>query len=355
MPSDKEIATFVLLLRHFQLYKPEELYKVVCPFHNDKNASMQISIPKAFFYCYGCGASGSSIELYKHFAKLEDKSLTDLQARMQISKLLRTHAKLLSSTTSIEETPFSLLNQNFTFQQKESYREGITEARQYFYNLPSPNWYRPSKVPAIEEETRLCLQYMHKRGFTSLMLNKAQAKPSLNKYYPIVLPLLENGIFRGYVMRTFDPDIEQERKYMYNRGFKRERTLAGNYKHADTVLVVEGYIAEHTVLIVEGYIDCLKAQSLGFKNVVAILGWKISGTQLEKLKKAKVKHIICGTDNDDAGRKGYKYLKLIQKQQQWFKVSRVRFQKGVKDFGDLNKGTEEANRMVEQLKKLGLN
>ena len=347
MPSDKEIATFALLLRHFQLYKPEELYKVVCPFHDDKNASMQISIPKAFFYCYGCGACGSSIELYKHFAKLEGKSLTDLQARMQISKLLRTHDKLLSSNTTVQ-TPFSLLGSNtsipssFTFQQKETYREGITEARQYFYNLPTPNWYRPSKVPAIEEEQRACLKYMKKRGFTSLMLNKSQAKPSLNKYYPIVLPLLENGIFRGYVSRTFDPDIEQERKYMYNRGFKRERTLAGNYKYSDTVLVVEGYI------------DCLKAQSLGFKNVVAILGWKMSGTQLEKLKKAKVKHIICGTDNDDAGRKGYKYLKLIQKQQQWFEVSRVRFPKGVKDFGDLSKGTPEANRMVEQLKKLGL-
>lgn len=345
MPSDKEITTFALLLRHFQLYKPEELYKVICPFHDDKNASMQISIPKAFFYCYGCGASGSSIELYKHFAKLEGKSFTDLQARMQISKLLRTHDKLLSTSTT-NDTPFSLLdsstNSNLTFQQKETYREGITEARQYYYNLPTPNWYRPSKVPAIEEEQRACLKYMKKRGFTSLMLNKAQAKPSLNKYYPIVLPLLENGIFRGYVMRTFDQEVEQERKYMYNRGFKRERTLAGNYKHAKVVLVVEGYI------------DCLKAQSLGFKNVVAILGWKISGTQLEKLKKAKVKHIICGTDNDAAGRKGYKYLKLIQKQQQWFKVSRVRFPKGVKDFGDLSKGTPEANRMVEQLKKLGL-
>ena len=47
MPNAKEIETFALLLRHFGLYKPEELYKVVCPFHDDKNASMQISIPKA--------------------------------------------------------------------------------------------------------------------------------------------------------------------------------------------------------------------------------------------------------------------------------------------------------------------
>ena len=148
-------------------------------------------------------------------------------------------------------------------------------------------------------------------------------------------------------MRTFDPEVEAQRKYMYNRGFKRERTLAGNFgiKHTGT----------QSVLIVEGYIDCLKVQQLGIHSVVAILGWKISGTQLEKLKRAGVKHIICGTDNDEAGRKGYKYLKLIQKQQKWYKLSRVRFPESIKDFGDLKKGTAEAERLLAQLKKFGLN
>ena len=343
MPNAKEIETFALLLRHFGLYKPEELYKVVCPFHDDKNASMQISIPKAFYYCYGCGASGSSLELFKSFWNLKhEKHLTDLQARLKIQSLLsRTYDSSYTSSTSSS----LLLNKNI--QQKESYREGITEARQYFYNLPSPNWYRCSSVSCVEQEAIECKRYMLKRGFTPRMLTKAQAKPSLNKYYPIVFPLLENGIFRGYVMRTFDPEVEAQRKYMYNRGFKRERTLAGNFGIKHTGI--------QSVLIVEGYIDCLKVQQLGIHSVVAILGWKISGTQLEKLKRAGVKHIICGTDNDEAGRKGYKYLKLIQKQQKWYKLSRVRFPESIKDFGDLKKGTAEAERLLAQLKKFGLN
>ena len=348
MPNAKEIETFALLLRHFGLYKPEELYKVVCPFHDDKNASMQISIPKAFYYCYGCGASGSSLELFKGFWKLKhNKTLTDLEARLKMQALLsRTYDSSYTTSSNTKEHSFSLLNQ-YNLQQKESYREGITEARQYFYNLPSPNWYRCSSVPCVEQETIECKRYMLKRGFTPRTLTKAQAKPSLNKYYPIVFPLLENGIFRGYVMRTFDPEVEAQRKYMYNRGFKRERTLAGNFGIKHTGI--------QSVLIVEGYIDCLKVQQLGIHSVVAILGWKISGTQLEKLKRAGVKHIICGTDNDEAGRKGYKYLKLIQKQQKWYKLSRVRFPESIKDFGDLKKGTAEAERMLTQLKKFGLN
>lgn len=147
-------------------------------------------------------------------------------------------------------------------------------------------------------------------------------------------------------MRTFDPEVEAQRKYMYNRGFKRERTLAGNFGIKHTGI--------QTVLIVEGYLDCLKVQQLGIHSVVAILGWKVSGTQLDKLKRAGVKHIICGTDNDEAGRKGYKYLKLVQKQQKWYKLSRVRFPESIKDFGELQKGTAEAERILTQLKNLGL-
>lgn len=90
MPSDKEIYEFTLLLRHFQLYKPEELYKVICPFHNDKNASMQISIPKVFYYCYGCGAKGSSLELFKAFyEQTNNTKITELQAALKLTKLLR--------------------------------------------------------------------------------------------------------------------------------------------------------------------------------------------------------------------------------------------------------------------------
>ena len=133
MPNAKEIETFALLLRHFGLYKPEELYKVVCPFHDDKNASMQISIPKAFYYCYGCGASGSSLELFKGFWKLKhNKTLTDLEARLKMQALL-------SRTYDSNYTTSSTMLNQYNLQQKESYKEGITEARQYFSREPSLN------------------------------------------------------------------------------------------------------------------------------------------------------------------------------------------------------------------------
>lgn len=334
-PSPNEVQTFIILLKHFGLFQPEELYKVICPFHDDRNASMQINVNKAFFYCYAeCGAKGGSLELYRSFWLLKhpnENPPSDLQCLLAIKKIVK--EAQADGTSNIynnyNNTSYSVENS------KVSYKEGITQARVFYFNLPVPNWYKPSKVEEVEEETRQCKAYMKSRGFGSKLLTDAQAKPSLNKWYPIVFPLFENGIFRGYVMRTFDKEVEANRKYMYNRGFKRERTVAGEFKH-------------ETVLIVEGYLDKLKANQLGIKYVAAILGWKLTQTQIKKLQKAGVKRILCGTDNDEAGRKGYRYMKRIAKAS-GFQVKRIRFPKGVKDIGEINPHTKEAEKLLIQV------
>lgn len=344
-PSPNEIRTFIILLKHYGLYQPEELYKVICPFHDDRNASMQININKAFFYCYAeCGAKGGSLELYRSFHLLQhqhEKSYeppSDLQCLLAIKKLVRD-----SDQNSIP-MPDALTN-NYTSNSsssvessKVSYREGLTQARDFYYNLPETNWYKPG----IEEGTE-AKHYMKHRGFSASLLKQSGAKCSFNRWYPIVFPMFENGIFRGYVMRTFDPEVEANRKYMYNRGFKRERTLAGSFgKKAGS----------DTVLIVEGYLDKLKANQLGIKNVAAILGWKLTQTQIQKLQKAGVKRIICGTDNDEAGKKGFRYMKRIAPHT-GFSVERLRYPKGIKDMGDVKPDSKEANMVLNQIYNFG--
>lgn len=49
-------------------YKLTDLIKTnhgmaICPFHNDKRASMDVR--KNFYYCYGCNASGDVIDFYQ--------------------------------------------------------------------------------------------------------------------------------------------------------------------------------------------------------------------------------------------------------------------------------------------------
>lgn len=319
MQNEKFLSrdAFIAVLKYYGIFEDQELYKIVCPFHGDLNPSMQINLNKSFFYCYGCGIHGSTFELVKAF----EPTLNTFEVYRKVAEIVKGNTGPKNVAASAEPS----------FKSKVSYREGIELARDFYYNLPKTNWFK------VDEDAFGIKMYMNKRGFKTSTLNKAQAKATYNKLYPIVFPMFDNGVFRGYVMRTNDPNVEGERKYMYNKGFKRRITLPGDYKY-------------HTVVLVEGFLDMLKAKQIGIKYVVAVLGWKLTGEQLEKLKKAGVKTIICALDNDDAGNKGYKYLKRVCSINK-LKLHRLRYPKSMKDMGDVSEATAE--RIVNQIHSFG--
>ena len=319
MQNEKFLSrdAFIAVLKYYGIFEDQELYKIVCPFHGDLNPSMQININKSFFYCYGCGIHGSTFELVKAF----EPTLNTFEVYRKVAEIVKGNTVSKNIAASAEPS----------FKSKASYREGIGLARDFYYNLPKTNWFK------VDEDAFGIKMYMNNRGFKTSTLNKVQAKATYNKLYPIVFPMFDNGVFRGYVMRTDDPNVEGERKYMYNKGFKRMITLPGDYKY-------------HTVVLVEGFLDMLKAKQIGIKYVVAVLGWKLTGEQLEKLKKAGVKTIICALDNDDAGNKGYKYLKRVCSINK-LKLYRLRYPKSMKDMGDVSEVTAE--RIVNQIHSFG--
>ena len=319
MQNEKFLSrdAFIAVLKYYGIFEDQELYKIVCPFHGDLNPSMQINLNKSFFYCYGCGIHGSTFELVKAF----EPTLSTFEVYRKVAEIVKGNTGPKNIAASAEPS----------FKSKASYREGIGLARDFYYNLPKTNWFK------VDEDTFGIKMYMNKRGFKTSTLNKAKAKSTYNKLYPIVFPMFDNGVFRGYVMRTDDPNVEGERKYMYNKGFKRRITLPGDYKY-------------HTVVLVEGFLDMLKAKQIGIKYVVAVLGWKLTGEQLEKLKKAGVKTIICALDNDDAGNKGYKYLKRVCSINK-LKLYRLRYPKSMKDMGDVSE--VNAERIANQIHSFG--
>ena len=138
--------------------------------------------------------------------------------------------------------------------------------------------------------------------------------------------------FKGWVCRTMIKSIEERRKYLYNEGFSRATTLVGNYGTKDYVFVVEGYM------------DRLKFVQFGEDNVVAILGWKISPQQIQKLKDKGITKIISALDNDDCGKRGTEFLKKS------FKVTRFTYLKGIKDPGEMTQ--ESFNKMFKRTMKI---
>lgn len=316
---------FIAALKHYNIYQEDDQYKIICPFHGDKNPSLQINKQTCFFYCYGCGLSGGAFELVKNY----EPNLSPIE----IYKKLHSFVKEGKGDIGGRDV-YTYTNLPYTHSfvdSKVKYKEGIKLAKDFYFNLPETNWYK------LPEEAIPILRYMKHRGFTTSTLKKFGAKFTYNKNYPIVFPMYDNGIFRGYVMRTDDPTVEDQRKYMYNKEFRRRITLPGDYKNS-------------TVILVEGFLDMLKAKQYGIKYVAAVLGWKLTSEQFEKLKRCGVKTIICALDNDECGRKGCKYLKRICSVNH-ISVKRIRYPKTMKDMGDLNK--ENSRQILKQIKQFG--
>lgn len=273
--------------------------KIVCPFHSDVNPSMIVNLADGSFFCFGCNVAGDA----KRFVELFEKQYNCLNSLQAYKKYLQ----ILKSNKCSDVK----VGRSVQKHQKPHSRQLYIEAYDYYHGLRKVPWRSPETTEEIE-----ALEYMEDRGFSAKTLAKCKAKVTYNTNYAIIFPMLDNGKFKGWVCRTTIESVAKKRKYLYNKGFSRATTLVGDYGDDDYVVVVEGYM------------DRLKLVQLGVKNVVAILGWKMTDQQIQKLKDAGVTKVISALDNDECGRKGSRYLR------KFFNVTRWSYLKGIKDPGD---------------------
>ena len=286
--------------------------KIVCPFHEDINPSMIVNLEDGSWFCFGCNLTGDAIKFVK-LMEAKHNGLNDLQAYKKYLQILKSDkCSNIKISQSVKNKPIQ--------------RDLYNEAYDYYHGLRKVNW-----KESDESEVVSARDYMRKRGFSPRTLFKCGAKVTYNNNYGLIFPMLDNGKFKGWVCRTMTKSIEEKRKYLYNEGFSRATTLVGNYGTKDYVFVVEGYM------------DRLKFVQFGEDNVVAILGWKMSPQQIQKLKDKGITKVISALDNDDCGKRGTKFL------QKHFEVTRFTYLKGVKDPGEMTQ--ESFNKMFARTMK----
>ena len=279
--------------------------KIVCPFHDDVNPSMKVNFQTGRWYCFGCQKHGGAI---KFVSLMEEKynGLNDLKSYKKYLDIL--DSKKCSNIK---------ISKRIRHHKKKPSGQAYKEAYDYYHGLSKVDWQK--EIDA--EEFQKAKTYMKDRGYSPGTLNTVKAKVNYNLNYGLIFPILDNGKFKGWVCRTMIKEVEAKRKYLYNEGFRRVTTLCGDYGNKEYVIVVEGFM------------DRLRFIEVGIEpdNVVAILGWKMSAEQEQKLKEKGVKKIISALDNDECGKKGTKYLKTM------FKVTRFQYLKGIKDPGEMSK------------------
>ena len=280
-------------------------YKIVCPFHADQTPSMLVDLSDGRWFCFGCQKSGDA----QRFVRLMEKQyhgLNDLQAYKRYQKIL--------SSTEYSDIKITTATK---MERKRHNAQLYAEAYDFYHGLSQVDWTRED----LPEYMHGCREYMLQRGFTAETLNSCGCRYTYQRNYELIFPMYDNGKFRGWVSRTRIPEVAEKRKYLYNEGFRRATTVVGEYRNCSTVYIVEGYM------------DRLKLVQLGIPNAVAILGWKASNQQIQRLQAQGIRHVISALDNDDCGRRGTEWLR------KHFVVTRFRYLKGIKDPGDFTAET----------------
>lgn len=71
----KNRLSIIDLAQEFQrVQKAGKYYKGLCPFHNERTASFVLYPDSNRYYCFGCHAKGSSIDLYAHYHNIDFKT-----------------------------------------------------------------------------------------------------------------------------------------------------------------------------------------------------------------------------------------------------------------------------------------
>ena len=271
-------------------------YKGLCPFHNEKTPSFNVSSNKQFYHCFGCGASGDAIKFLT-----EHDHLTFIEA---LSKLAQAANIEMPDSTKKNDTTYNLFisnkkaadfynktlksnNDANAYLSKRDINQTMIETFQI--GLANDSWDDLTKIFTKDKVIENALE-------AGLLIK------SNNKIYDrfrnrIMFPIRNStGNIIGFGGRIFNH--QDGAKYLNSpetKLFHKSYELYGLYESKKSIS------QEDKVLIVEGYTDVIGLHNSGIKNCVATLGTAFTKFHFKKIIRYTNNITFC-FDGDVAGK-----------------------------------------------------
>ena len=280
-----------------------EKNKALCPFHDDHNASLSVHKDKQIFKCFSCGESGNVITFVE---KINGVTFTEA-------------LKILADRAGIKIDVKETKKTNTKF---DKYYEINDTVNKYFKNN------------LISKSGREALKYLSDRSIDKEIINEFniglatsnELTNILTKKYDIkdLIDIDISKDINGRVYDTFQnriifPIIDENNNVIAFSGRKylsddlKDNTLSKYSNSKETIIFKKSgtfYNINNALLnikkskeivITEGFMDTIRMSSIGYKNVVALMGTAFTEEHLEKIKKYKCK-VILNLDQDDPGK-----------------------------------------------------
>ncbi len=284
--------------RYVPLKKAGANHKACCPFHGEKTPSFNVSQPKQFYHCFGCGMSGNAISFLMEFDHMH---FVDAVEYLADRVGLEVPRDAIATITPSQQGLYDALNEcNLYYQQQLRTtpaaidylkNRGISGdiAQRYEIGFAPDAWH------ALEENTDSNDALLVQSG---MQIRKDSGKSHDRFRNRIMYPIRDRrGRVIGFGGRVMD---NSEPKYLNSPEtplFQKGRELYGLY---ELRRATRG--SPERIIVVEGYMDVIALAEAGIEHAVATLGTATSSEQVAQLFRETDEIVFC-FDGDNAGKK----------------------------------------------------
>jgi DNA primase len=295
------------------LKKAGKNYQARCPFHEERTPSFTVAPDKQFYYCFGCGASGTAIGFLMEFDRLDFiEAVHDLAARVGMTVPTEAGAGPAAKSGDASRL-YTLLEQAQQYYSRELKEHPQSQrAKDYLKNrgldgqtaaafrlgYAPPGWDSLLKAlgtsPEAVRDLEVAGMLVPKEG--------TGATTGQSRHYDrfrdrIMFPIHDHrGRVIGFGGRILD---QGEPKYLNSPEtpiFHKGRELYGLFHARKANRQLE------RLFVVEGYMDVIALHQHGVTNAVATLGTATTRDHLDRLFRVTPEVVFC-FDGDEAGRK----------------------------------------------------
>lgn len=290
----------------------------LCPFHDDKNPSMNISTDKQIFKCFACGAGGNAITFVQ-----KKERITFEQAVRKVAELSGFHDERLNKQATVRKTNpvlvplYACINDLMKYYQYCLNIEEGKVAKDYLKTRNiTPDMVSKYGIGYAPIDGQKTIEFLLTHGHSKKSIEDigiATAKDvgmsDSNAGRLIFAIHDENGQVVGFSARRLSQD-KTISKYVNspNTPLFHKNKILYNYHNAKTTAHADGYI-----YVLEGFMDVMALNKAGINSAVAVMGTALTSEHIEMLRRLNCEIRVC-LDGDDAGQMGMmRIINLLNK------------------------------------------
>ena len=279
--------------------------KALCPFHDDHSPSFSVQKDKQIYKCFSCGESGNVITFVQKYNGITfTEALKMLADRAGIPLNVSTTRKINTKYEKLYEINDTV---NKYFKANLLSNEGVKAIKYLEDRNISKDIINEFNI-GLSTSNKLSNILSKKYSYEELV--KLDICKDINgRYYDtfqdrIIFPIIDenNNVIAFSGRKYTNEDLNNNTLPKYSN--TKETDI---FKKSEVFYNINNAINEikkkREIFITEGFMDTIRMSSIGYKNVVAIMGTAFTEKHLLKIKKWKCK-VILNLDQDDAGVKG---------------------------------------------------